>query len=249
MATSWLDFANALLAKLGAPATQNNRSVILAWMAGEQPPNSPNAQFNPLNIQAHGYPGEGGITGTSGSGQFNFADFNTGVTQTANFLSQSRYAGVVASLRANATAPWTLNAIQGSGWAASGYGGRLTGLLSSVLGNFSQYANGKIAGASAGSGSTDAHAASFGIIPNPLDLIPGIGGGVSSTITDALKELLAPAFKSLTRFGLLITGVGGGVALIVLGGYQATSSIRKSAGEAAEPIAKAAPAIAAVAAL
>ena len=87
----WIDFARGLLGALDAPDTLNNEAALLTWMAGEQPPSSPNAAFNPLNIQAHGYPGEAGITGTSGTGQFNYTDWQTGIQQTADFLSQGRY--------------------------------------------------------------------------------------------------------------------------------------------------------------
>ena len=145
-AGSWLDFARALLSAIAAPDTPNNEAAILTWMAGEQPPNSPNAAFNPLNIQAHGYPGEGGITGTSGTGQFNYTDWATGVQQTADFLSQGRYSIVVADFRADAPAAATLGAIQTSGWAGSGYGGGLPGLLASILTHWSTYANGQIRG-------------------------------------------------------------------------------------------------------
>jgi len=140
----WLDFARGLLAAIGAPDTINNEAAMLTWMAAEQPPSSPNAAFNPLNIQAHGYPGEGGITGTSGTGQFNFTTWATGIQQTTNFLSQRRYAGVETDFRTDAPAAQTLGAIQISGWAGGGYGGGLPGLLPNVLARFTIYANGLV---------------------------------------------------------------------------------------------------------
>lgn len=229
---SWLDFAQGLLATVGAPDTHDNEAAILTWMAAEQPPDNPNAANNPLNIQAHGYPREGAITGTSGSGQFNFADWNNGISQTANFLSQSRYAGILASLRGGAPAAATLSAIQSSGWAESGYGGRLPGLLSSVTGHWSQYANGRIAGAPPGTvGGAAAGTATATSLLNP--------GG---TITDALKSLLAPFFQSATRLGILIVGVGGAVTLVVLGGYRAVAptaqKVQAKASEATETAGK-----------
>lgn len=145
----WLDFARGLLAAIAAPDTHNNEAAILTWMVAEQPPNSPNAAFNPLNIQAHGYPNEAGITGTSGTGQFNYTDWQTGIQQTAAFLSQSRYGIVVADFRGDAPAAQTLAAIQASGWAGGGYGGGLPATLPGVLMHFDDYANGRIRGASA----------------------------------------------------------------------------------------------------
>jgi hypothetical protein len=143
----WLDFARGLLAAISAPDTPSNEATMLTWMAAEQPPSSPNAAFNPLNIQAHGYPGEGGITGIAGTGQFNFTDWATGIQQTANFLSQGRYTSVVADFRSDAPAAQTLAAIQASGWAGGGYGGGLPGLLPSILASFATYATGLIRGA------------------------------------------------------------------------------------------------------
>jgi hypothetical protein len=144
----WVDFARGLLALIDATDTPNNEATLLAWMAAEQPPTSPNAAFNPLNIQAHGYPKESGITGTSGTGQFNFADWVTGLTQTATFLSQDRYSSVVAAFRADAPAPQTLTAIQSSGWAAGGYGGQLLASLPTILSHWDTYTNGSIRTAS-----------------------------------------------------------------------------------------------------
>ena len=144
----WLDFARGLLTAIGAPDTPNNEAVMLTWMAAEQPPGSPNAAFNPLNIQAHGYPHEAGITGTSGTGQFDYTDWATGIQQTADFLSQGRYSTVEADLRADTPATDTLAAIQASGWASGGYGGGLPAELPGVLAHFNDYANGRIAGAS-----------------------------------------------------------------------------------------------------
>jgi hypothetical protein len=144
----WIDFARGVLGVLDAPDTLNNEGALLTWMAGEQPPGSPNAAFNPLNIQAHGYPGEAGITGTSGTGQFNYTDWQTGIQQTADFLSQGRYQIVVADFRADAPAGQTLAAIQSSGWAGGGYGGGLPGTLPTILAHVDTYANGLIRGAS-----------------------------------------------------------------------------------------------------
>lgn len=219
--SSWLDFAQAMLAGLGAPDTHDNEAALLTWFAGEQPPGSPNAAFNPLNIQA----GNFAHVGTSGSGQYDFGDWSSGVRETVQFLTANpAYASIVASLRDGAPAAQTLGAIQASPWAESHYGGRLTGLLSSILGSWSTYANGTIAGAPGGTtgtaaagGATSAAATAAGANP----------------IASALGSLLSPIFQSTTRLGLLIVGVGGAVALIVLGGYRAVQPAVHNATERA----------------
>jgi len=216
----WLDWARALLQALGAPDTGDNEAVILTWMAGEQPPGSPNAAFNPLNIQAHGYPGEGGITGTSGSGQFDFADWWTGILNTVGFLTQPRYASIVADLRSGAPAAQTLGAIQSSGWASGGYGGGLPGLLASIRANWAQYANGKIAGAGGPSGNLGSGGA------------PGASGsGQATGLTDSL---LAPFFTGVTRVGVLMLGVVGAVGLLILGVMRTTAPVRRQLQERGE---------------
>ncbi len=141
--TTWLDFATALLTELAAPDTQPNIDALLTWMAGEQPPGEPNADFNPLNIQSGGAPHSSLTPG----GQYNFPSFEAGVDSTASFLQGSYYAGIRLALTRGESAVQTVAAIQASPWAASHYGGRLVALLSTVQANRATYENGLIAGA------------------------------------------------------------------------------------------------------
>lgn len=224
---NWLDFANALLGQIGAPATPNNQSAILTWMAAEQQPDSPNAPFNPLNIQAHGYPGEAGIVGQAGTGQFAFADFSTGVQQTANFLSQGRYGDVLANLRADAPAASTLGAIQSSGWATSGYGGGLPGLLSGIISDWSRFANGLIEGADPGGGT--------GVAPTTAQTTSILSNPLSGLASDLVDTFLGPFFTGLEHAGVWLLAVTAAAALMVLGAYQATAPARARAKEAAAP--------------
>src|ERR1041385_4161813 len=105
---NWLDFARGILSALGAPDTPSNEPALLTWFNAEQPPQGPNASFNPLNIQAGDFP----HAGTSGTGQYNFASFNDGVTQTAAFLRQGYYTGIVGALQAGNNADAVLQAVQ-----------------------------------------------------------------------------------------------------------------------------------------
>jgi len=142
MAT-WSDFVTALLVELADPDTQPNVDALLTWLAAEQPPNSPNAQFNPLNIQTGGAAHDS----TTPGGQYNFASFDAGVQATASFLGGSYYAGILTALRRGDSAVQTVAAIQASPWAASHYNGRLVPLLSVVQSNRNEYLAGVIAGA------------------------------------------------------------------------------------------------------
>lgn len=141
MAT-WGEFAQSLLTELGVPVTDDNVNALLGWFAGEQPPDNPNAQFNPLNIQAGDFPHDG----TSGSGQYNFPTYDEGVAQTAAFLRQSYYVGIVAALQAGGSCYDVLAAVQESPWAAGHYGYALTGQCAAVNANRDRYMAGQIAG-------------------------------------------------------------------------------------------------------
>lgn len=141
MAT-WGDFAQSLLTELGAPVTDDNINALLGWFAGEQPPDNPNAAFNPLNIQAGDFPHDG----TSGSGQYNFLSYDDGVRQTAAFLRQSYYTGIVGALMAGQSCYEVLSAVQDSPWASSHYGYGLTGQCAAVSADRARYMAGMVAG-------------------------------------------------------------------------------------------------------
>lgn len=144
---NYLSFAKSLLQTLGAPDTPDNEAALVTWMWAEQS-GQPNAAFNPLNIQAGDYP----HVSLSSGGQYNFADWGTGVQQTAAFLQQGAYSGIVAALQAGNNAANVLSAVQDSPWAGGHYGYQLVGDLANTLANFSTVGNGSIAGATATGG-------------------------------------------------------------------------------------------------
>lgn len=141
MAT-WGEFAAALCGALGVPSSQPNVDAFLGWFLGEQPPDAPNAAFNPLNIQAGNF-----VHGTtSGSGQYDFASFADGVAQTAAFIRQGFYTGIVAALAAGGDCYAVLVAVEQSPWAEGHYGYRLHDNCATVAGNRAFYMAGQIGG-------------------------------------------------------------------------------------------------------
>lgn len=141
MAT-WGDFAVALCGALGAPASQGNVDAFLGWFLGEQPPDAPNAAFNPLNIQA----GNFSHGGESGSGQYDFASFDDGVSQTAAFIRQGFYVDVLAALQTDAGCYAVLSAVEQSPWAEGHYGYTLHNNCATVGGNRAFYMAGQVRG-------------------------------------------------------------------------------------------------------
>ena len=140
--STWGEFATAMLSALGAPESQSNHDALLGWFLGEQPPDAPNAAFNPLNIQA----GDFAHVGTSGSGQYDFADLNDGVAQTVAFLRQGFYVDIVAALTGDLGCAAVLGAVEASPWAEGHYGGTLHDNCPTVAADRARYAAGLIAG-------------------------------------------------------------------------------------------------------
>lgn len=238
-----LDFARDLLNALGVPDTSDNEAALLTWMWAEQS-GGQNAAFNPLNIQAGNFP----HVGTSGTGQYDFASWNDGVTQTAAFLRQGFYTGIIASLQQGNSAAGVLDAIQQSPWAGGHYGYGLVSQLAGTLGDWVSRVNGGIAGATGGGslggggagvapGSSTPTATLTGSgplgLPTPSDLIGGFIGGVTGGL-----------LSSVTKIVLIGLGVAGGLSLIALGAHRAVTPIVQSRSQG---LAEAAPAAATVA--
>lgn len=140
MAT-WGDFAASVCAALGVPASTDNVDALLGWFLGEQPPNGPNAAFNPLNIQ------EGDVGyGTSGTGQTNYGTYDQGVNATARVISQGNMSGILAAFRSGATCYDILVAVEQSPWASGHYGYTLHNNCATVQSNRAYYLAGQLAG-------------------------------------------------------------------------------------------------------
>lgn len=215
---NWLDFVRGVLAALGAPVTPENEAALLTVLRHEQPPESPNAAFNPFNIQAGNFP----HVSTSGTGQYDFATFDDGVAQTAAFLRQSNYTGIVASLQAGDDASRTLQAWQDSPWAESHYGYALVGSLGETIANWARYAGGAISGAPGG-GSTGSPPSGVATGQTTATALGGLDPfGIIGRLVGG-----AGLMQGVLRVVLVGLGVAGGVALITVGAWRAVSPIVK----------------------
>lgn len=140
MAT-WGEFAQSLCGALGVAASADNVNALLGWFLGEQPPNSPNAAFNPLNIQ------EGDVGyGESGSGQTNYGSFDQGVAATARVISQGNMAAIRDAMASGASCTDILTAVEQSPWASGHYGYALHNNCATVGANPGFYMGGQVAG-------------------------------------------------------------------------------------------------------
>lgn len=88
-------FIRAVLADLGAPATQANISSLASWFPHEFPSWPPAAADNPM---ASTMP-EPGATVFNSAGVRNYVSATQGAQATAATLADGRYPGIVAALR------------------------------------------------------------------------------------------------------------------------------------------------------
>lgn len=139
---SWGSFAQDLLKSLGVPNTPQNQSAIMTWFISEQPPNSPNATWNPLNIQNADFSGRGYTQ--SRPGQWNFPSEQVGIQAIVRELTSRMYAPILQALQRGTDPTGVLSAIQASPWAASHYGGNLVGRYNPNY--YLSLAGGRIAG-------------------------------------------------------------------------------------------------------
>lgn len=140
---NWGKFARMFLEQLGYPRTQENVDALLTWMLREQPPDSPNGAYNPLNIQTGDVP----HIGVTDHGQYIFSNIVQGTSSTADFLTADQYHfydAVRAALEAGNDATAVLVAIQESPWASSHYGYTLVNSLATVQADRATYENGRL---------------------------------------------------------------------------------------------------------
>jgi hypothetical protein len=114
-----IDFAHALLRRLGLPETENNIAALVGVQVQEGGHSGNSARFNPMNVTQPA-PGSKLAPGFSAKGPQiqTYPDWNTGVEATAKLLSNGLYKGVLASLARSAPPSETLREIAFSpyGW-------------------------------------------------------------------------------------------------------------------------------------
>lgn len=92
---SEMSFIRAVLADLGAPATQANISSLASWFRHEFPSWPPWAANNPMATKLY----EPGSTDYLSNGVKNYPDATTGAKATAATLVNGHYPGIVADLK------------------------------------------------------------------------------------------------------------------------------------------------------
>lgn len=125
-------FATAVLVALGAPDTANNRIVLLAAMAAQEPPGAGPAN-NPLCTELNGYGG----TAWNVAGVQSYPTMADGVAATVATLELSYYRDVVTSLLQSGPASQTARAWMVSPWGT----GNLLALVGQVSADYPAYAS------------------------------------------------------------------------------------------------------------
>lgn len=115
-------FAQALLERLGVPASSENMDFMLSWMSAEGGNWHNSASYNPLNT-SQAMPGELGTMGTQGNIR-RYKDWQQGLDATVQTLSSQKhgYPQIIAALKANDPNA-AVNALKASGWDKNHYSG------------------------------------------------------------------------------------------------------------------------------
>ena len=109
---SW---AADLLRRLGAPLSASNLAAVVAWERAEGGNWNNSARFNPLNTTQ---PAPGSTTMNS-VGVRSYTDYETGMAATVQTLTNGRYGGILAALRAGTNAQAVRQAVINSPWGTS----------------------------------------------------------------------------------------------------------------------------------
>lgn len=94
-------FFQSVLPLIGAPATQNNLSILNHWATFEGNDYG-ESRYNPLNTTQSAL----GATIFNSAGVKNYPDFATGVNATAKTLNYNFYKNIVSALQHNAPLSW-----------------------------------------------------------------------------------------------------------------------------------------------
>lgn len=226
----WLGYVKGLLANLGAPDTQNNEDALLGWMAAEQAPEKPYANWNPLNthkVESGSYPtpdGKGGSTAEQ-----SYPGVAEGIKATGDTIRQSNFSSIFHDLVANAPAAQTLHDVQASKWASGNYGGQgLPGILSTIRSNRTRYEQGLLAAR------TTTFTQSGGGVLDTAGAVAGEAADAASSAADALNpaniasSLVNTIGSNLQKLVIMGTLVAGGVGLLVAGAYRGVSPETKA---------------------
>jgi hypothetical protein len=105
-------FSSDVLARLGAPKTEQNLAVMQAWVKAE----GTRAQFNPLATTRKAE----GATNFNSVGVKNFTTYEQGVDTTIGAITNGLYDDVIAALKRGDDAYAVADAIAASPWGSGG---------------------------------------------------------------------------------------------------------------------------------
>jgi hypothetical protein len=211
------DFAKAVLAQLGAPASDSNIAFLVGMMQRE----GGTATFNPLNSTLV-MPGSSSYNPV---GVQNYPDAPTGVAATAHTLANGYYPNIIADLRAGDGQRAANEGADLSKWSGGGY--RSIQPDSSSAGT-------TIAGSSDGGGfdwtavvvpfAAAADAAGVSV-PNPLDALSAVASLLAKFVDPRVwlrvLMLLAGAGLAAAGLGFIIADTSGGRAALEAGATAA----------------------------
>lgn len=242
-------FADAFLDTIGAPIDAGTEDFVEEWETAEGGNWRNTARYNPLNTTLQEPGSVNYQTGGAGRGVQAYKDWAQGLDATVRTAMSGLYSGVINALRnddpqsaeqALVASPWDAGHYS-SGWptsaAAAAYAGR--------YGTPKSSGGGGIGDQLLNAGSDIAK------LSDPVtaigDLIGGGGkaaSGIAGDVASGVGSALSPLWSDAKSFALVLAATGVGVALLVLGGYQAvkpaTTRIRNDVNSAAGTVAAAA---------
>jgi hypothetical protein len=133
------EWAISLLRWMAFPVTQRNLVALIAWIAAEGGPPSPQAKWNPLNT-TQPWPG---ATTFNWVGVKNYATHADGLNATAKTFQWTGhgYESIVERLKKSARPRRTLAAVEASSW---GTGGLAKSIVDDVKRHYRSYADAPI---------------------------------------------------------------------------------------------------------
>jgi hypothetical protein len=117
------DFANAVLAQLGAPTSQANVNFLVAWMAREGGNWGNTASYNPLNTTQQ-MPGSTVMSGGNSANVQAYTSWAQGIQATVQTLQNGNYGKIVQALQSGNPDTANANGTLGSElstWSGAGY--------------------------------------------------------------------------------------------------------------------------------
>jgi hypothetical protein len=128
-------WASAFLTEAHYPDVASNQQSIVCWIASE----NSNAEFNPLDTEEGGQPGE---TNYNGAGVKNYPTLEEGIAASLDTLHNGHYANIITALSEGAGPAFTCSFICASPWGSK----PTSELVANVLADYEAYASIPIAG-------------------------------------------------------------------------------------------------------